>query len=326
MCRGCHIAILGVFGLVAASRALAVPPIGASIAAGIAELSIDPHQSYHVHDLRLERGGASIYLTDGILSFTAPVDGRIIAAVFTTADVETGDAEILLMPPRASERASLAAFAKTPNLDEHFTSALLVFTDNTARELQAQIQANPFHKLLRGAPDTAQSVVALFRGASTQVDTEIVDDLLSAKKPSHGFFYAAMTGRTLGIFEFLYQPDQFEPATLGRAVSSHGHTHFQLWTAFRPRRAPPYRPPPAEISAYRLDTTIHPDLSLSVRAVLTLTAPADCGRVLRFEMSNRLQVSAATVDGKAVEVFQRPAMRNSISGGESAFLLISVTP
>ncbi|HEX7360330.1 MAG TPA: M1 family aminopeptidase [Bryobacteraceae bacterium] len=326
MCRGCHIAILGAFGLFAASRALPAPPTGASIAADIAGLSIDPHQSYHVYDLRLERGGASIYLTDGVLSFTAPVDGRIIAAVFTSAEVETGDAEILLMPPRASERASLAAFAKTPNVDEHFTSALLVFTDNTARQLQAQIQANPFHKLLRRAPEAAQNVVALFHNASAQVNTDIVDDLLSAKKPARGFFYAAMAGRTLGTFEFLYQPDQFEPVTLGRVISSNVHTRFQLWTAFRPLHAPPYRPPPAEISAYRLDTTIHPDLSLSARAVLTLTAPADCGRVLRFEMSNRLQVSAATVDGKAVEVFQRPAMHNSISGGESAFLLISVTP
>lgn len=326
MCRGCHIVILGALGLLAAARALPAPPTGASIAAALGQLSISPNQTYHVHDLRVERGGASIYLTDGILSFTAPVDGRIVAAAFTTADVETGDAEILLMPPRASERASLAAFAQTPNLDEHFTSALFVFTDNTARELQAQIRANPFHTLLRAAPVAAESVIALFRNSSSQVDTDIVNDLLGAKEPARGFFYAAIAGRTLGNFDFFYQPDQFEPMTLGRVVSPNGYAEFQLWTAFRPRHAPPYRLPAPEISSYRLDTTVHADLSLSVRAVLTVTAPADCGRVLRFNMSNRLHVSAATVNGKAVEVFQRAALRDSISGGEGTFLLIATAP
>jgi hypothetical protein len=326
LCRGSHIVILGAVGLLTAARALPAPTTGASIAAALGKLSINPQQSYHVHDLRLERGGASIYLTDGILSFTAPVDGRIVAAVFTTADVETGDAEILLMPPRASERASLAAFAKTPNLDEHFISALLVFTDNTARELQVQIEANPFHRQLRAAPIAAQSAVALLRDSSSQVNSDIVNDLLSAKNPANGFFYAAIAGRTLGNFTFLYQPDQFEPVTLGRVISPNGYAEFQLWTSFRPRHAPPYRLPTPEISAYRLDTTIHTDLSLSVRAVLRVTAPADCGRVLAFDMSNRLEVSAATVNGKAVEVFQRAALRDSISGGESTFLLIATTP
>ncbi|MGH9584377.1 MAG: hypothetical protein ACRD4O_15745, partial [Bryobacteraceae bacterium] len=326
--RGCHAAILGGICFLAAARALPAsnPPTGAAIAAALGRLSIDSNQTYHVRELHLSRGGASIYLTDGTLAFATPVDGRVIAAVFTTSDVEAGDAEILLMPPRASERASLASFAKTPNLDEHFSSALFVFTDNTARELRAQIEANPIHKAGRSAPGIAASAIQLFRGASEQLNTQIVNALLGGKAPGQGFFYAAILGRTLGAFDLLYQPDDFEPVTLGRVVSASDRPEFELWTAFRPPHAPPYRPAAAAISAYRLDATIHNDLSMSVRALLKLTAPPDCGRVLRFEMSERLRVVSATVDGKAVEVFQRPAIRSSVPSGEGVFLLIADTP
>ncbi|MGH9640731.1 MAG: hypothetical protein ACRD3Y_11760, partial [Bryobacteraceae bacterium] len=88
----------------------------------------------------------------------------------------------------------------------------------------------------------------------------------------------------------------------------------------------PYRPPAPAVSAYRLDATIHSDLSMSVRAVLKLTAPPECGHVLRFQMANRLHVVSATVDGKTVEVFQRAAIRSSVLGGEGTFLLIADTP
>lgn len=320
-------AILSIsLGLAAHPLPVSNAPTGASIATALNTLSINPNQIYHVRDLRLSRGGADIYLTDGMLAFAKPLDGRVIAALFTTAGIETGDAEILLMPPRASERASLASFAKTPNLDEHFTSALFVFTDGTAQELREQIASNPLHKAAQSSPELAAGAGQLFQGASEQLTTQIVQALLGGGSPSRGFFYAAILGRTLGLFDLLYKPNDFEPITLGKVEPRNGQERFELWTAYRPPHTPPYQPPSPAISAYRLDTTIQDDLTMSVHAAIDLTAPPDCGRVLSFDMSDRLHVISAAVDGKPVEVFQRPAIRNAVPGGEGTFLLIAPAP
>ncbi len=108
----------------------------ASIVSGLHELSIDPSQTFRVLDLQIARGDIRIYLTAGTLAFTKPVAGHVVAAVFTTADTDAGDGEVLVLPTTRGERASLASFAKSPNLDEHFSSAVFFFADDTAKELE----------------------------------------------------------------------------------------------------------------------------------------------------------------------------------------------
>ncbi len=109
-------------------------------------MSLDPEQTYRVRELSLARGDIKIYLTEGILSFVTPVTGHVVAAIFTTTGAEAGDAEVLVLPPQRSERASLASFIKRPNLDEHFTSALFLFSDDTVKELVQQIEQRPIRK------------------------------------------------------------------------------------------------------------------------------------------------------------------------------------
>src|SRR5207247_11028868 len=77
--------------------------------------------------------------------FGQPVDGAPRAAVFVTS-VQGGDAEVLVLPPNKSERQSLASFTGSPNLNEHFKAAVLLFTDETYRDLMAQIRDSPSTK------------------------------------------------------------------------------------------------------------------------------------------------------------------------------------
>ena len=79
-----------------------VPQTAAALAAELQQLSIDPAQTYHVRDLQLFRGDLKIYLTEGVLSFAAPIAGRRVAVVFTTAHSEGGDAEVVVLPPQRS--------------------------------------------------------------------------------------------------------------------------------------------------------------------------------------------------------------------------------
>ncbi|MBV8818265.1 MAG: hypothetical protein JO022_07890, partial [Acidobacteriaceae bacterium] len=99
-------------------------PSAAEIARKIQTAGLDSAESYRVVDFPFSKQDVRIYLNAGYLVFTKPVNGLRTGAVFI-ADAEGGDAEVLLLPPRRSERLSLASFTDSPNLDEHFRSALM---------------------------------------------------------------------------------------------------------------------------------------------------------------------------------------------------------
>src|SRR5262245_19325926 len=117
----------------------------ADIARAIRENSFDRDQCYRVRDVTLVREDIRIYLSDGHIIFSKPIAGRRIAAVFT-ADVEGGDAEIILMPPNLAERTSLASYIESPNLNEHFRTAVFLFTGNDYDQFLEQLPANPTNR------------------------------------------------------------------------------------------------------------------------------------------------------------------------------------
>src|SRR6185369_357330 len=116
----------------------------ADLAKAIGEISLDPGECYRIRDVTIARQDARFYLTDGYLIFTKPIAGARVAALFT-AEVEGGDAEVLLMPPSRSERRSLASYTGSPNMDEHFDSAAFVFSDNSFHEITVGLGSNPFN-------------------------------------------------------------------------------------------------------------------------------------------------------------------------------------
>ena len=313
--------------MLASRLAAAAEPQPAEVAAALQHAALDPAQTYRVRDLQFSRGDIRVYLTDGILSFVTPVAGHILAAVFTTTGSDTGDAEVLVLPPQRSERASLAAFINTPNLDEHVTSALFLFSDNTAIELLAQIEKGAMRK----APDVAAALAPKINPAVQQVvsqlDVRLVASLLDNHAAADGFFYSLFIGRALGNFDVLYDPTEFEPVSVGRlGTTPEGQTAFQLWTSFRPRHAPPFLPPPVMIAGYSIDATIRPDLSLAAVARFQITPAANAGRVLSFAMSEKLTVVSGTIDGTPAGVVQRSSSRAPDLKHPGMFLLISASP
>ncbi|MBV8572377.1 MAG: hypothetical protein JO319_17295, partial [Acidobacteriaceae bacterium] len=290
-------------------------------------MSIDPAQTYRVRDLELTRGDIKIYLTEGVLSFATAVDGRCVAAIFTTHGVEGGDAEVLLLPNRATERASLAAFAKTPNIDEHITSALFVFSDGTAKDLQNQIQRHPVHAAPELVPDLVTQVTPVLKTIATAVDVRLVAALLDAHQPGDGFFYSFVSGKQVGEFDLLYDPAEFEPVAVGRTdLDKGGVPKFHLWASFRPRHAPAYVATPSRVRDYRIETTIKPDLSMQVTASFGFTATAATGRVLAMELSHHLRVISASLDGDPIEIFQHRQNSATLDRSLDSFLLIADQP
>ncbi len=312
-------------GLVRASA----PQTAAALSAQLEQISIDPAQTYHVRDLQLFRGDLKIYLTEGVLSFTKPLAGRCVAAVFTTSHSEGGDGEVLVFPPQRSERASLLHFTKSPNLDEHLNSAVFFFSDNTAEELHQQIAQRPIHPAADIAPELAQEANSILRDNSSIIEVRLIAALLDHHPNALGFFYGMIGGRDLGPFDIGYDPGKFEPVSIGRIPSTaipDSDRRFQVWTSFRPRGSSPFADQSGRLGNYRIETSIHPDLSMSSTARFAYTADESGGPVVMLNLATRLHVTSAAIDGSPAEVFERKSIGTLETKGAGPFLVIATSP
>ena len=178
-------------------------------------------------------------LTEGYLIFGKPVNGAPLTAVFS-AEVEGGDAEILLLPPNRSERKSLAAYTGTPNLDEHFTNAVFFFTGAQGSDILAEIRSQ---EDVKKSPEIgalmAEQGSPIVNNIATSFESRMVLDLLMAKKKAEDSFEAVIRGRKLGNFDFTYDPRLFEQFSAGQL----GHvTDKVTGTPGRVSRTNAYRP------------------------------------------------------------------------------------
>jgi hypothetical protein len=298
----------------------------AAIRADLQNLAIDNSQTYRVRELEISKGGVKFYLTEGVLAFAKPVDGHRIAAVYTTHLVEAGDAEVICLPPVSAERASLSRFTKSPNLDEHFSSGLLFFADNTAEDLLRQIHEHPVHPAPELASDLGSRYNEGLRQSAAEIEVRIVQSILDRHTLANSFFYGMLAGRTLGTVDFIFQPDQSDTMTMGHVAQRSGEnspsSYFQIWSAFRPRDDTP-PPPTYHVTDYHIDTTIHPDLSMTSTADFDYQADSDDGYVISLYMTPRLHVTTATIDGQPAPIFMRNSPRTANIHGATSFLLVS---
>jgi peptidase M1-like protein len=300
------------------------------IARAIRENSFDRKECYRVRDLTIIKEDLRIYLTDGHLIFSKPVAGRRTAAVFTS-DVEGGDAEIMLLPPDRAERRTLAAYIKTPNLDEHFHSAIFMFTDDDYDALISQFPKSPANQQ---APDLAPRMdeqwTPILRSLGESYQTRLTLDLLDGAVGKPGLFAALVTGNTLGNFDVIYDPDNAEQLMAGQVASRNDRVYFDTWTSFRARsmRGAPVSPKPDLITSdYRIQATIAPDLSMTAVTRLKVKAAVDGTVAARFEIAPAMTISKALVDGKPAEVLQRDSLRSNLAfGGNGAFLVVPAEP
>ena len=130
-----------------AALLLAASPVSAGTASDLAravvDAGLDPAECYRIRHLNFTADRAKFFFEDGYLILGPSYRWqRRITALFST-DVEGGDAEILLLPPNRAERQSLASYTGSPNLDEHISTAFLLFSPEILAHFTEQIQSNP---------------------------------------------------------------------------------------------------------------------------------------------------------------------------------------
>jgi hypothetical protein len=321
----------GVVGLVffwAVSPLLAGP--GSDLARAIRESSLDADSCFRVRDLTVIKEDIRIYLTDGYLIFTKPVTGRPIAAVFTT-EVEGGDGEVMLRPPNQAERRSLASYTGSPNLDEHFQSALFVFTDDTYQTLTAQLAGNPAN---RKVPEMGllleRTWTAAWRNVASGYEARLLLELMNTGWRKPNFFSAIFRTAKLGDFDVTYDPENPDQIAAGQFAERDKRAFFDLWTHFPARSMRGGATFPRlklDLSDYRIEATLEPDLNLAAVTHVKLKTDADNLRAIPFELAGEMAVSEVKVNGEPAEVVQREIVRTP--GGRSengAFLVVPGAP
>jgi hypothetical protein len=299
----------------------------AALAKSIQDAGLDPQECYRIRDISFQKDDLRVYLTEGHIVFSRPVEGRIFGAMFTT-DVPGGDAEVIVFPPHRSERLSLASFTKTPNLNEHLTYGVFLFTDGTGELLRDQVVKSVSSKKMPEAGLLLdQAYTPVLRNIAGSYETRLVQDYLSARRDSLGFFYAAVNGRNLGNFDLLYDPRAREQISLGQVVFRDNRRYFDTWTSFvaRPYRNGQKKPPidsPVAMDKIDIDATLGLDMSMKAVTRLTFHLTDVPDRALAFELSRRMKVTHALVDGEPAETFFRDALRVNLLRGENDLFLV----
>ena len=308
---------------------LAAPLLAASVsdlARAAVDAGLDPTECYRLRHINFSADRAKFFFEDGYLIFGRPIDGRRISALFST-DVEGGDGEILLLPPNRAERQSLASYIGSPNLDEHFTTAFLLFSPEILAQFTEQIQSSSG---ARKAPEMGALLDSKFspvaHNIASSFDVRLTWSLL-APEANRGFFTALISGRKLGNFDVVYDPLAPEQITVGTTTFRENRTFFDTWTSFSAPTSATPNLPQITVSDYRISATIHPDLSLD--AVTSFRLKVDTSSsAIPIEISNLMNIIEARIDGKPAEVLQRDDLRADLirhSGTELA-LAVAASP
>lgn len=319
---------VGAMAILAGGCAWCIEPTGQALAREVRDATLDPAACYRVRELNFNKEDVKFYLTDGFLIFARPVHGRRLFAVFS-AEVEGGDAEVLLMPPHRSERRSLATFSGAPNLDEHFKTALFLFSDQLGDELFARASESGRPSAEMGAHMT-ERWTSLAQNISGGFEVRMVQDLLSPD-PNAGVFFAGIAGDKVGNFDVYFDPYSREQIFVGQFTTRTGHPSFDVWTTFEARstRTGRSKPPtqPVQMTRYRiqvdLDAALH--MKAVTRAELTTTLPL---RAVGLQVSDRVNITAVSIDGKPAEIYKSESMRDSAFriGGNAVFVAIAADP
>ncbi len=317
--------LLATFLAIAGLAAAASP---SEIVRAIRENALDPAACFRVRDLSFAKEDVRVYLNEGYLIFTKPVEGRRTAALFS-ADVEGGDGEVIVLPPTRSERESLARFATLPNLDEHIRSGFFVFADGTAEDLIQRIGTEGAGKR---APEMGALLASQWSPMAANIEgpmaLRLVQDALAPADPGRGLTFLAVSGKTLGNFDIIVEPRSGARVEIRRRTERENKPAYDVWTSFPARSArtsagAPQRPE-FSFSNYRIEASLDNDLRLKAKTAAVLRVGSEPCRTLALLIAQKMRITAVRLDGSPVEILRRDTEQSRLVTGEeeSAVLVV----
>jgi hypothetical protein len=264
------------------------------------DATIDPSQIYALRDAQITRDRVRIFFNRGFFGLLKQTMGEINGAVFA------GDGEVLLTPPTAVEKLSLAQFTQTPILEERFTTAYLRFTDATAKELLARARPPDPESIEQPTGFVEQWDPVVLR-LNPYYSLRVFENLVGDR--SRPYFHAQIRGSNLGVFELTVDEREPEAVRVGANRLSNGRSYGDIWCSFPSRtsasRGRQLDSDAAVANSYTIQTQINADNSLEGHADVALESRSAADRVLVFELSRELRVSDVKDEsGNSVVVLQ----------------------
>ena len=303
------------------------------IAAALKEIAFDPAKCWRVRDLPIARQDLKLYLSEGFVLLSKPLGEGPIAALFW-AEIEGGDGEIIVLPPSLGERQSLARFAQSPNLDEHFRSAVLIFTDSTGAEVDEFLRDSA----AKPAPEMGALLAGQFtptlRNLTASFEARIVQDVSGNVLPGNGLFFAALSGTPFGNFDVIHDPQATDQIVIAQLQNRENRSYYNIWTSFpsrRVRKDPALGPPLRDfaIDHVQIDATLGANLHLTATTTIRIRVPESSGlrqvrNTLAFDISRRVRVNEVSIDGAPAQVLQRENLRSTLlRGNENEVFLVA---
>jgi hypothetical protein len=279
----------------------------------------DATRVYTVHDLRLRRDVINFVFTEGKLAFFDPLGGRVTGIVFS------GRGHVIATPRDRGERRSLAQFLNVPILDQSFSNAYIRFTDDTAAEVERQLQDTSAESTNDPAFAERWKPEASALGPSQSL--RIMTDYLSADPLP--YFYTLLEGDSMGPFEVSVDQRRDEQVLIGQVRMNNAVPSFDVWANFRAEDSRSARPDPFVPLDYQVDSTIGDDLSLTGKTTLHLKALRVGERVVPLELSRYLTLTEILGDdGRPLPHFpnEEEAQRNIARRGNDFIMVVLPSP
>ncbi|HLK04409.1 MAG TPA: M1 family aminopeptidase [Candidatus Acidoferrum sp.] len=290
--------------------------------AALTDLKLDPSAVYSLpagSRIELQRGDTQLTFEEGRLALFAALDGQITGAVFS------GRGHILAAPRDPVEKQQLALFTGAPLLDQTIASVYLRFTDDTAGELQRELQDAKI------SPREDFSFVSRWNTSLSSFNALhslriLATSLTENPRP---YFYAALEGLATGPFDFVFDQERDEPMFLGQARKINDTTYYDVWASYSLPGITPHSVA-FRASKYILEATIQSDMTLDGVATIQLRAESGGDRFLSFQFARNLQLKSVTTgSGQSLDFFQNEGMtpqQRELQGNDVAFVVLPSAP
>ena len=212
-----------------------------------------------------------------------------------------------------------------------FGAALLLFTGDVYEQLKSQMANNPANrKVSEMAPLLDEHWTPVLRNLGASYQVRLTLDLMGKPAGPDNLFAGMFQSSKTGNFDVVYDPDNIEQILVGQLTTRVNRLYFDTWTSFPARSsrknptAPVHDP---QLSDYRIDATVTPDLTLNVISRVKVRVTAATVAVAAFEIAREMSVTEVRVDGVPAEVLQAESARlNLARGGDGLFLVAPAEP
>ncbi|MGB2697041.1 MAG: M1 family aminopeptidase [Candidatus Zixiibacteriota bacterium] len=268
----------------------ATPREGFDLYEKLKDLNLDELKIAGVKDLSIKKDVAQFNLTDGQIYIFEPVQDKITGMVFI------GEGVFEFTPPTEIEKYQLKRFTGAETLNKSFNELYLRFTDDTAEKLMSEIEfasgevPGKAKRIKDSSEDRIKDLLKM------NINTRILADLRADS--FDGFFYAEINPEDSPRMFFLYDPKEVEEVNLIQEATKGAFQKCDLVCSFHKEKDYEERllndedKDEIKVNHYDMDIEIDRKWNLNAEVGLEIEALQSGFRVLNFDLSEDLEVSA----------------------------------